>query len=232
MYFDEIIKFCAFIDGTASRELLQVNVSLSSIQLNSTCERILRLYNNGLTQRELCAIVDAGSNNSCFGDQWGSPVVCNGVLAGILFNQTDCSAGSVYKFTDVTRSLNWLRNAHMNDTHYELVFNESEINFTTNKLPRICTTEKIEMTEKTEKTEKTSYSPELPITSQNKTFIVISVILCTIIVVVFIVVVFIRKLYFKFGKKPDAIINARVNFAYKLFENEDNALSPQEESSV
>ena len=114
------------IDKIASLELLQVNISVSSFQMNSTCERILRnqLYNE-LSQRELCAIVNAGSDTACVGDTSGSPVVCGDVLAGIMFYRTNCSAGSVYKFIGVAPL--WLHNARMDDPHYELFRKASEM---------------------------------------------------------------------------------------------------------
>ena len=116
------------IDKIASLELLQVNISVSSFQMNSTCERILRnqLYNE-LSQRELCAIVNAGSDIACVGDTSGSPVVCRDVLAGIMSYRTNCFADSVYKFTDVARALKWLHNARMDDPNYELFRNASEM---------------------------------------------------------------------------------------------------------
>lgn len=77
---------------------------------------------------ELCATVNTGSDSAFVGDYAGSPLVCDGLLAGVLVKRSVCARnkklgnGSVYTFRDISRALNWLHGGFENTgEYYELI---------------------------------------------------------------------------------------------------------------
>ena len=106
-----------------SDTLLQNNLSVHTAQENDTCQSTLRTgYGKFLRTNELCATVNAGNSgvsknsssysnkkNVCVGDRSGSPLVCDGMLTGVLVDRTKCAPGAVYTFAFITQNaLRWL----------------------------------------------------------------------------------------------------------------------------
>ena len=97
-------------------------LSVHTAKEYGTCQSTLRTnYGKLLRTNELCATLNAGnsdlSKNSssysneksvCVSDCSGSPLVCDGVLTGVLVDRTKCEPGAVYTFAYITQdALRW-----------------------------------------------------------------------------------------------------------------------------
>lgn len=105
---------------------MESNVSVYSREVPNACTNN---YKSDFSKQraELCATVNAGSDSACVGDV-GSPLVCDGLLAGVLVKRSACARneklgnGSVYTFRDISRALNWLHGGFENTgEYYELI---------------------------------------------------------------------------------------------------------------